>query len=383
MVSGFDRYFQLARCLRDEDSRVDRQPEFTQIDLEMSFVEQEDVWEAVEKVITSVMKVSGYDVKTPFLRMPYKESMEKFGTDKPDTRFGLELIDVTEIFGKSNFDMVKSAIDKGGMVKCINVKDGAEMSRKKIDKLIDFVKIYKAKGLAWMKMEGKLESSVVKFFNNDLQKELVEKTQVKKGDLLLFIADEKPKVVYNAMSELRNKLGKDLNLYNLKDFNFIWITDFPLFEWDDDTEEFVPAHHMFTMPNSETLKFLETEPGKVVALCYDLVLNGVELGSGSIRVHRKDIQQRIMKAMNISDEEAKEKFGFLLEAFKYGAPPHGGFAVGFDRLIALSLGMHDIREVLAFPKNKAAQCPMDECPSPISDADLKEVHLKWNIIKKK
>jgi len=383
MVSGVDRYFQLARCLRDEDLRVDRQPEFTQVDLEMSFADQEDVWEVIENITAEIMKAAGKVIQIPFPKMSYKESMEKYGSDKPDTRFGLEFIDVTQIFGKSDFDMVKSAVDKGGIVKCINVKGGSEISRKKIDKFIDFVKIYKAKGLAWMKLEDKLESSVVKFFNDELQKEIIEKTCAEKGDLLLFVADEKPKIVYTAMSELRNKLGKDLQLYDPTKFNFLWITDFPLFEWDDDIEEYAPAHHMFTMPNPETIKYLETEPGKVIALCYDLVLNGVELGSGSIRVHRKDIQQRIMKAMNISDEEAQEKFGFLLEAFKYGAPPHAGFAIGFDRLVALSLGIHDIREVIAFPKNKSAQCPMDGCPSKVPDTELKEVHLKWNIVNKK
>lgn len=384
MVSGFDRYFQLARCLRDEDLRSDRQPEFTQIDLEMSFVEQEDVWEVIEKIVKNVMKKSmNVELETPFPKLTYKEAMSRFGTDKPDMRFGLELIDVSEICSRSDFGVFQSAISQGGKVKCINVKGKADMSRKDIDKLIEFVKIYKVQGLAWIKVKEKLESSIVKFFNEQLQTELKEKTDAKNGDLLLFIAHKKEKYANTALAELRNKLGKDLELYNPNIYNFVWIKDFPLFEWDDDLDEYVPAHHMFTMPNSETIKYLETEPQKVIAQCYDLVLNGIELGSGSIRVHRKDIQQRIMKAMNISEEEAYKKFGFLLNAFSYGAPPHGGFAIGFDRLVALSLGIHDIREVLAFPKNKNAESPMDGCPSKVSDKDLKEVHLKWDFVKKK
>ncbi|RME54516.1 aspartate--tRNA ligase [Candidatus Woesearchaeota archaeon] len=384
MVSGFDRYFQLAKCLRDEDLRADRQPEFTQIDLEMSFVDQEDVWQVVENIISNIFeKAFNKKIATPFKRLTYNESMKKYGTDKPDLRFGLELIDVTKIFSRSNFSIIKSAIDKGGVVKCINVKGGAKISRKTIDSYIEFVKIYKANGLAWMKMNDKLESSVVKFFSEDLQSELIDKVKAEKGDLLLFVADKKEKIVNTSLAELRNKLGKDLSLYNPEELNFVWITDFPLFEWDDDLEQYVPAHHMFTMPNEDTINYLESEPGKVIALCYDLVLNGVELGSGSIRVHRKDIQQRIMKAMKITEEEAEEKFGFLLEAFRYGAPPHGGFAIGFDRLVALALGIHDIREVIAFPKNKSAQCPMDGCPSSVSNEDLKEVHLRWDIVKKK
>lgn len=384
MVSGFDRYFQLARCLRDEDLRADRQPEFTQIDLEMSFVEQEDVLKAVENVMKGIMKAAvNLEVKVPFPKISYKESMMRFGTDKPDMRFGLELVDVSDISSRSDFSVFKSAVDQGGIVKCINARGCAAFSRKKIDELTEFVKVYKLEGLAWMKMQDCLESSIVKYFSEDLQKEIIQKTKAEKGDLLLFIANKKIKIANNALAELRNKLGKDLELYDANELNFVWVTDFPLFEWDDDLEEYVPAHHMFTMPNPETIKFLETEPEKVFALCYDLVLNGVELGSGSIRVHRKDIQQRIMKAMSISEEDAETKFGFMLDAFKFGAPPHGGFAIGFDRLVALSLGLHDIREVIAFPKNKNAQSPMDGCPSGSSDSDLKEVHLKWEIINKK
>ncbi len=380
MISGFDKYFQIAKCLRDEDLRIDRQPEFTQIDYEMSFTSEEDIFRITEGIIISILKETKLGkVKAPFKILTYHESIERFGTDKPDMRFGLELIDVSEIVKHSNFSVFKQALDKKGKVKCIKVK--AEFSRNKLDELIEFVKVYKAKGMAWMKYSNKLESSIVKYFPEKVQNQLIKKTQIKKGEYLLFIAD-KEKIVHAALSQLRNKLGKELKLFNPQELNFVWIKDFPLFEYDEDIEQFVAAHHMFTMPKEESMKFFSKSPEKIIAHCFDLVLNGVELGSGSIRVHRKEIQEKIMKLINISDKEAQQKFGFLLDAMKYGAPPHGGFAIGFDRLMALLLTNDDVREVIAFPKNKAAQCPMDGCPSPISDKDLKEVHLKWNIIKK-
>ena len=319
-------------------------------------------------------------MKTPFERLTYHDSMQRFGCNKPDLRFGLEITDVTEIANKSEFSVFKNAIAKGGVVRCLCVSN--DFSRNKMDELIEFVKQNKAQGMAWAKVQdNKLESSIVKYLNESIQKEIIHKTKAKKGDMLMFVAD-KPKIACSALSALRNFLGKELKLYKEDEFKFAWVVDFPLFEFNDETEKLEPAHHVFTMPNKETLKYLETAPEKVIAECYDLVLNGLELASGSIRIHRKDIQERVMKAMGISHEEAEKKFGFLLEAFKFGAPPHGGIAPGLDRLCALMTGTNDIREVIAFPKNKAAQCPMDNSPAEVSDKELKEVHLKWNIVKK-
>ena len=381
MVSGFDRYYQVARCLRDEDLRADRQPEFTQIDIEMSFPTQEMIFEVIEEMMKHIFKkTKNIDLKTPFERLTYHDSMQRFGCNKPDLRFGLEITDVTEIANKSEFSVFKNAIAKGGVVRCLCVSN--DFSRNKMDELIEFVKQNKAQGMAWAKVQdNKLESSIVKYLNESIQKEIIHKTKAKKGDMLMFVAD-KPKIACSALSALRNFLGKELKLYKEDEFKFAWVVDFPLFEFNDETEKLEPAHHMFTMPNKETLKYLETAPEKVIAECYDLVLNGLELASGSIRIHRKDIQERVMKAMGISHEEAEKKFGFLLEAFKFGAPPHGGIAPGLDRLCALMTGTNDIREVIAFPKNKAAQCPMDNSPAEVSDKELKEVHLKWNIVKK-
>ncbi|MDD4878530.1 MAG: aspartate--tRNA ligase [Candidatus Nanoarchaeia archaeon] len=382
MVSGFDRYYQIARCLRDEDLRADRQPEFTQIDLEMSFPTQEQIFEVIEGTVKHIFeKTKGIKLKTPFERITYHDAMERFGCDKPDMRFGLEIADITDIANKSEFSVFKNVIAKSGKVKCLCVKK-CDFSRNKMDELIEFVKTNKAQGMAWAKMQnGKLESSIVKYLNDNVQKEIIAKAKAADGDMLMFVAD-KPKVVCSALAALRNLLGKELKLYKEDEFKFAWVVDFPLFEYNEDTEKLEPAHHMFTMPNAATIKYLESEPAKVIAECYDLVLNGIELGSGSIRIHRKDIQERVMKAMGIKEAEAEKKFGFLLEAFRYGAPPHGGIALGLDRVCALMTGTNDIREVIAFPKNKAAECPMDSCPSDISDKELKEVHLKWDLVKK-
>ena len=382
MVSGFDRYYQIARCLRDEDLRADRQPEFTQIDLEMSFPTQDKIFEIIEGMVKHVFKqAKGMDIKIPFERITHHDAMERFGCDKPDMRFGLEITDLTEIAAKSEFSVFKNVTAKAGKVKCLCVKK-CDFSRNKMDELIEFAKSSKAQGMAWARMQGgKLESSIVKYLNDNVQKEIIRKTKAENNDMLMFVAD-KPSIVCAALAALRNLLGKELKLYDENEFKFAWVVDFPLFAFNEDTEKLEPAHHMFTMPNEATLKYLEAAPEKVIAQCYDLVLNGVELASGSIRIHRKDIQERVMKAMGISQEEAENKFGFLLEAFKYGAPPHGGIAPGLDRLCALMAGTNDIREVIAFPKNKAAECPMDGCPSEMNDKELKEVHLKWDIVKK-
>ncbi len=381
MVGGCDRYFQVARCLRDEDLRQDRQPEFTQIDAEMSFVEQDDVFTACEAMIANIMeKTLGLNVKTPFPRFSYKDVMDKYGIDKPDLRFGLELSEVTEIVVKSDFGVFKDVADNGGIVKCINPEK--ELGRKDIDGYIKFVQENGAKGMAWMRVtENGLESNIAKYFPEDVQKELIEKVGAKPGSILMFIAD-KEDMCNEIISKLRNKLGEDLELYDKKEFNFLWVVDFPLFEKDEETGDYKPAHHMFTMPKKDCIEFLDSDPGKVFATCYDLVLNGVELASGSIRVHRPDIQQKIMDIVGFPKEKARERFGFLLDSFNYGAPPHGGFGLGFDRLVAMICGFSDIREVMAFPKNKNAQCPMDGSPGVIEDKTLKELHIKSDVVKK-
>ncbi len=383
MVSGFDRYMQIVKCFRDEDLRADRQPEFTQIDLEMSFVEEEDIFEIMEGLVKKVWKdVLDVDLKIPFPRISHGEAMERYGSDKPDTRFGMELIDVENIAAKSDFQVFKGVLEKKGAVRCVNAKGCAEFSRKDIDALTEFVSIYGAKGLAWIKVtENGLESSVVKFFNEALQKELIERTDAKKGDLLLFVAD-KHKIVYESLGALRVELAKKLKLLDSKQYNFIWVHDFPLVEWDEDEERHVAVHHPFTAPKDDELAMIDTDPGKVHAKAYDLALNGVELGGGSIRIHRKETQEKMFKALGISQEEAEEKFGFLLNAFTYGAPPHGGIAFGLDRVVAMITGNESIREVIAFPKNKACQSLMDGAPNVVSKKQLKELHIDLDLPKK-
>ncbi len=374
MVAGFDRYFQLPRCMRDEDLRADRQPEFTQIDVEMSFVEESDIYETFDNLFHYVFKETlGIELKKPFPRMPYKEAMEKYGTDKPDIRFGMELEDVTNILKKSDFEVFKNA----PLVKCINAEKCATFTKSELNKLTELAKIYKAKGLVTMKIkEGKIESNVAKYLSEVEQKELLKKTRAKDGDLLLIVADNF-KITNAALAAVRNELGKKLQMYDPKDFAFCWIVDFPLFKWNEEEEKWDPSHHIFTMPKKEHLQYLEKDPSKVHAQCYDLVLNGWEIGSGSIRIHRADIQERVMKVIGLDKKDAEKKFGFLLEAFKYGAPPHGGFAPGFDRLVALMLGYHDIREVIAFPKNKNMEMPMDGSPNIPDEKTLKELHMKF------
>ncbi len=373
MVSGFDRYYQLARCLRDEDLRADRQPEHTQIDLEMSFVEQADIMKLVEGLYKHLWKaVLGKDIKTPFPVLSYKESMEKYGVDKPDLRFGMELTDVTAIVRKSDFAIFKEA----EQVICLNVEQ--DLSRKEIDSLIDWVKEQGSEGLAWMRVTDKgLESSIAKYFGAEIQKELVKKTRAKKG-ILFFVADT-PKKTAEVMSKLRNELAVRLKLTKPDEYRFCWVTDFPLFEWSDEEDRWQPQHHMFTSPKDEDVEFLEKDPSKVKGKLYDLVLNGVELGSGSIRINQPELQERVMKVIGMNHDEAKAKFGFLMDAFKFGAPPHGGVGLGFDRTVALMCGFNDIREVIAFPKNKKAECPMDGSPSSVDDKQLRELHIKKDL----
>jgi len=375
MISGLDKYYQIARCLRDEDLRADRQPEFTQIDMEMSFIDEEDIIQLNEKLLQHLFKtVMKQNLKIPFPRISYAGAMEKYGTDKPDTRFALELINVTDIVKKSDF----LVFNKAEQVKCICLEK--ELSRNEIDSWINWATKNGAKGLAWIKVTDKgLESSIVKYFDKKVQSELLKKTKSKKG-ILFFIADE-PKIVNEILSKLRTEMAKKYKL--IKDgFNFIWVTDFPMFEYSEEEKRLVALHHPFTMPKQEDLKILDSYPEKAKAKAYDIVLNGIELGGGSIRIHKPDIQEKVLKSLGIDKKEAEKKFGFLLEALRYGAPPHGGIAYGLDRFIAILTGNESIREVIAFPKNKAAQSLVDDAPSEVDEKQLKELGLKLDLPKK-
>jgi|SaaInlLV_10m_DNA_2_1039722.scaffolds.fasta_scaffold09053_2 aspartyl-tRNA synthetase len=384
MVSGVDKYFQFAKCLRDEDLRSDRQPEHTQIDLEMSFVKREDVFEVVEGLMASMWKeVLGVKIKTPFPKLSWHDAMNKYGSDKPDLRFGLEFMDVSELMKESDFNVYKEVIKSNGVVKCLKVPKGSDVySRKEIDKLIELAKTHHAKGLSWMKIKnGKPESSVTKFFSDKLLEKLVKQVDAKENDILLFVAD-KFEIACNALGQVRLEVGKKMDL--IKDtWQFAWIIDFPLFEWNEDEQKWDPMHHMFCSPRDEWVDKLEKDPGAVICNQYDLTLNGLELCSGSIRITDTELQKTVMKVVGFPEAEAKKRFGFLLEAFKYGAPPHGGVGLGFDRIVALMNGYTDIREVIAFPKNKQAQCPMDGSPSDITERQMKELHIKLDFVKKK
>jgi aspartyl-tRNA synthetase len=375
MLSGFDKYYQIAKCFRDEDLRADRQPEFTQVDIEMSFIDEEDVYVLVENIMKEVFSVIGVNIKIPFPRLSYREATERYGVDKPDVRFGLELIDVSEIVSKSEFGVFTSAISSGGKVKCINAKGCAKFSRKDIDDLTEYVKPYGAKGLAWMKMGDKLESSVTKFFSDELLKLLAEKVDAVEGDLILFVADHKHYVVNTSLGNLRLELGKRLNLIP-ELYNLLWVNDFPLLEFDEDEQRHMAVHHPFTSPKDEHMETFEKDPSNAISKAYDLVLNGNEIGGGSIRVHSQEVQAKIFKVLGISDEEAKSKFGFLLDAFRFGAPPHGGLALGIDRICAILTKNSNIKDVIAFPKNKHARSLLDDSPSEVSDTQLKELHIK-------
>jgi len=383
MVSGCDKYFQIVKCFRDEDLRADRQPEFTQIDVEMSFIDEEDIYNMHERLFKYLWKtVLNKDIKIPFPRLTYQQAMDRYGTDKPDIRFGLELTDITDIVKNSNFKVFTDNIKSGGIVKAINVKS-SPLSRKEIDELISFVQIYDAKGLAWMKMSDKgLESSVVKFFSDKVQKELIKKLKAVKGDLLLFVSDHKHFIVNDALGNLRVHLAKKLDLIPKDSYSFVWVTDFPLVEYDENEQRHMAVHHPFTSPKDEDLKLLDKEPEKAKAKAYDLTLNGVEIGGGSIRIHKREIQEKVFKVLGIAKKEAEEKFGFLLDAFKYGAPPHGGIAFGMDRIVALLTGNESIREVIAFPKTKSAESLMENSPSEVDEKQLKELNIKLDIIKK-
>lgn len=378
MVSGFDRYFQIVKCFRDEDLRADRQPEFTQIDIEMSFVNVEDVLTVNEGFIKKAFKEAlDINLETPFTRMPYKEAMDRFGSDKPDIRFGLELCNISDIAENCGFKVFTDAVKNGGSVRAINAKGcGAKFSRREIDSLVEFVKIYKAKGMAWIAVEeNELKSAITKFLSEEDVKNILERVKAEPGDLICFIAD-KNEVVYDALGELRLELAKRLDLLNKNEFKFLWVTEFPLLEYDDEGKRWAAKHHAFTYPMDEDIQYLDLSPGKVRAKAYDIVLNGVEIGGGSIRIHSQELQSKIFELMGFSKEEAWERFGFLLEAFKYGTPPHGGMAYGLDRLIMLMAGKNSIRDVIAFPKVQNASCPMSNAPDTVEMKQLKELHIR-------
>ncbi|MGN0403014.1 MAG: aspartate--tRNA ligase [Acetatifactor sp.] len=377
MCSGYDRYFQIARCFRDEDLRADRQPEFTQVDLEMSFVDVDDVIDATERMVAKVCKEAiGLEVQLPIMRMTWDEAMNRFGSDKPDTRFGMELQDVSEVVKGCGFGVFTGALEAGGSVRGINVKGQAEMPRKKIDALVEFAKGYGAKGLAYLSVmpDGTYKSSFVKFMTEEELKKLVDAMKGEPGDLLLFAAD-RLKIVWSVLGALRCELAKQLDMIDNDKFNFLWVTEFPQFEWSDEEERFVAMHHPFTMPMEEDLDRLESDPGSVRAKAYDIVLNGVELGGGSVRIFQSDVQERMFRALGFTNEKAHEQFGFLLDAFKYGVPPHAGLAIGLDRFVMLLVKAESIREVIAFPKVKDASCLMSECPGPVDEKQLEELGL--------
>jgi len=377
MISGFDRYFQIVKCFRDEDLRADRQPEFTQIDCEMSFVNRDDVIGVMEGLIAAIFKEAlGIQVVLPMLRIPYDEALDRFGVDNPDMRFGLELANVTELVARSDFKVFAEVAAKGGLVKAINVKGGAGMSRKELDELTDFVKIYGAKGLAWVKMtEDGWQSPIAKFFSAEELKALDEKLQAKTGDLLLFVADQ-PQIANESIGRLRGHLGQRLGLAKKDEYKFVWVTDFPLLEWDAEAKRHVAVHHPFTSPLEEDIPLLDSDPGAARAQAYDLVLNGSEVGGGSVRIHDQAVQSRLFELLGIGEEEARGKFGFLLDALSFGAPPHGGIAFGLDRLMMILTGAESIRDVIAFPKTQKATCLLSEAPNEVSEKQLQELAIR-------
>ena len=378
MCSGYDRYFQIARCYRDEDLRADRQPEFTQIDMELSFVDVDDVIDVNERLLANLFKeVLGVEVKLPIQRMTYKEAMERFGSDKPDLRFGMELKDVTDVVKDSEFVVFKGAIENGGSVRGINANGQGAMPRKKIDALVDFAKGYGAKGLAYIALaeDGSIKSSFAKFMKDEEMTALIERMEGKPGDLLLFAAD-KSKLVYDVLGALRLEIAGQLGLLKKDEYRFVWITEFPLLEWNEELGRYQAMHHPFTMPMEEDLQYIESDPGRVRAKAYDIVLNGTEIGGGSVRIHQDDVQEKMFAALGFTMERAYDQFGFLLNAFKYGVPPHAGLAYGLDRLVMLMAKEDSIRDVIAFPKVKDASCLMSEAPNVVDEKQLLELGIE-------
>ncbi|KQL20639.1 aspartate--tRNA ligase [Cytobacillus solani] len=383
MVGGFERYYQIARCFRDEDLRADRQPEFTQVDMEMSFMSQADIIHLMENMMSKIMKeVKGIDVQIPFPQMTYQEAMDRYGSDKPDTRFEMELTDLSEIVKDSSFKVFAGAVSSGGQVKAINVKNGAgKYSRKDIDALTEFVSVYGAKGLAWLKAEEDgLKGPISKFVTEEEQNAIKTALSVEAGDLLLFVAD-KTSVVADALGALRIKIGKELELIDQSKFNFLWVTDWPLLEYAEEEGRYYAAHHPFTMPAREDLALLDSDPSQVRAQAYDLVLNGYELGGGSLRIFEREVQEKMFNVLGFSKEEAYEQFGFLMDAFEYGTPPHGGIALGLDRLVMILAGRTNLRDTIAFPKTASASCVLTEAPGEVSESQLDDLHLKLNLKK--
>ncbi|MDN6232580.1 MAG: aspartate--tRNA ligase [Staphylococcus simulans] len=378
MISGFDKYYQIVKCFRDEDLRADRQPEFTQVDIEMSFVDQEDVMELGEDMLKSVVKdVKGVELTEQFPRMTYAEAMSRYGSDKPDTRFDMELLDVSKLGETMDFKVFKDTVEKGGEVKALVAKGASDKyTRKDIDKLTEFVNIYGAKGLAWVKVvEDGLSGPIARFFEDENVETLKSLTDAEAGDLVLFVAD-KPSVVAQSLGALRVKLAHELGLIDEDKLNFLWVTDWPLLEYDEDEKRYVAAHHPFTSPKDEDLDKLDSEPERAQAKAYDIVLNGYELGGGSIRIHNGDIQEKMFEVLGFTKEEAQDQFGFLLDAFKYGAPPHGGIALGLDRFVMLLTGRTNLRDTIAFPKTASAVSLMTQAPSEVSNKQLEELALR-------
>lgn len=381
MLSGMDRYFQIVRCFRDEDLRADRQPEFTQIDIEMSFVNVEDVLSINEKLIAKIFKETlGIELTTPFLRLPYQEAMDRFGSDKPDIRFGFELKNLSDIVANSEFKVFADTVAKGGSVRAINAKNCVDkFSRRDLDSLVDFVKIYKAKGMAWIVVtENELKSPITKFFTDNEIKAILSRMEAEPGDIIMMVAD-KNEIVYDALGHLRLELARRLDMVKKDDYKFLWVTEFPLLEYDEEEKRYVAKHHPFTSPMDEDIALLDSDPSKVRAKAYDIVLNGVEIGGGSIRIHSTELQQKMFETLGFSKEAAWERFGFLMEAFKYGTPPHGGMAYGLDRLVMLIAGKDSIRDVIAFPKVQNASELMTNAPSEVEPKQLKELHIKLDI----
>ena len=376
MVGGFERYFQIAKCFRDEDLRADRQPEFTQVDIEMSFVNENDVMTMAENMIAAVFKeVKGIDIEVPLMRMPYDEAMDKYGSDKPDLRFEMPIQDITSIFKNTEISFIKSIIDEGGIVNALVVNAASNYSRKELDKLTDFVKTYKASGLAYLKFESELTGSLVKNMSDAEKNDIINILRLKENDLVLIVSGKR-NIVKVSLGALRCKLANDLNLIDKSIYKLLWITDFPAFEYSEEEGRYMACHHPFTSPKDEDIKYLEGNLGKCYSKAYDMVINGYEAGGGSIRIHNQEVQNKMFKALGLSDEDVKEKFGFFVDALKYGTPPHGGLAFGLDRLTMLLVGTENIRDVIAFPKTASASCLMSEAPNLVTDNQLKELHIE-------